>query len=396
MQSHLNRRNWIKSSLLSAGAMAVGSQFGFESAKASPLYDPNTNRLIYSPLMEEFVPPKFPDLSTLKARLCWNENPFGPSPSALAAFQKAATSGNYYSWNKLFELVEKIAVKEGVEPKNIMMGPGSSDLLEKTGLVLFMNGGNIISADPSYMSLVNVAKAMGAESKTVKLTDDYQHDLKKMAAEIDENTKMVYITNPNNPTGTVTNADDMYKYCAEISERVPVFIDEAYLELSDDGLASSMVRLVKEGKNVIVSRTFSKIHGMAGMRVGYIVAKEEMLKKVQKITRGGMGLTGASIAAASASIDDTEFLDKSKSSIAGSRKFTKELLDGLGYKYMPSQTNFIIFPISMQGDKFLEQVYAKKVAVRAFKFWDQQWIRVSMGTPEEMKIFSTVFQEIVG
>jgi len=266
MCAKITRRNWLKAGLMSAGAMTLGSAIPWQPA----LGYANAEKDDLVAYGENFfeLKPKRPDVRTLKARLNANENPYGPSPKAVEAFRKYATKGNRYSWNNLMELIEKIADKEGVKPENIMMGPGSSDLLEKTALVNFMKGGNIVSADPPYMSMINVAKSLGGEWKPVKLTKDYQHDLKGMEKMIDANTKLVYITNPNNPTATVTKSKDLMKFCNKVSDNVPIFLDEAYIELSDEGVAGSMVSLIPKGKNIIVSRTFSKIHGMAGVRAG--------------------------------------------------------------------------------------------------------------------------------
>ena len=390
----LPRRDWIKKSLLSLGAAAVIPSALWANT-VEEAQRGNRKFLYHSSSFNEFTPPKFPDLSTVKARLVWNENPHGPSKLAAKAFQDAVFEGNHYSWGILEDLVNKIAKKEGVQPNQVMMGPGSSDLLEKTALVLFQDGGNVVSADPSYMSLVSVAKACGGNWKAIKLTADYQHDLDAMEAEIDENTKLVYITNPNNPTATITDTEKLKDFCTRISNRVPVFIDEAYIELSDGGLANTMAPLVAEGKDVLVSRTFSKIHGMAGLRMGYMIGKPETLEKINKITRGGMGITGPSIAAASTSMDDTEYLTSCKAKLTEARKYTTDYLTSRGIDFMPSQTNFVIFPIDMEGDAFLEQIYARKVVVRAFKFWDQNWCRVSIGTMKEMKVFTDAIDEII-
>ncbi|MEM1136259.1 MAG: aminotransferase class I/II-fold pyridoxal phosphate-dependent enzyme [Bacteroidota bacterium] len=394
MSSNLSRREWLKKGLFASGALTFGAALPMNSMGFALKED--NKYIYYSNGFKELKAPKLPDLTTLKARLFLNENPFGPSKKALEALVKQAPSGNHYSWNHLMKLVGKIAEQEGVKPDNIMMGPGSSDLLEKTALVSFMGGGNIVSGDPAYMSLVNVAKSVNGKWKAVKLLDDYQHDLKKMEAAIDKDTKVVYITNPNNPTGTITDDKELYKFVERISDKVLVFVDEAYLELADKGLDASMVSLVAKGKNVIVSRTFSKIHGMAGIRVGYIVGLEDTLKSIQKITRGGMGITGPSIAAASASMDDKDFLEMSKSKIAESRKFTFDMLKSKGITYMPSQTNFVMFPLEMDGDTYLQKMYDQKVAVKVYKFWDKTWCRVSMGTMEEMKIFAQAFEQAVG
>lgn len=291
--------------------------------------------------------------------------------------------------------MQKIADKEGVTPDHIMMGPGSSDLLEKTALVLFQNDGNVISADPSYMSLVSVAKAAGGSWKAIKLTEDYQHDLDAMEAAIDDDTKLVYITNPNNPTATLTDTEKLKDFCRRVSDKVPVFVDEAYLELAPEGLDASMAPLVAEGKDVFVTRTFSKIHGMAGLRMGYMLGKKESLEAINEITRGGMGIAGPTIDAASASMDDIEYLTMCKEKIKEAREYTTAYLDSKGFDYMPSSTNFIIFPIDMEGDVFLEKIYDKSVVVRAFKFWDQNWCRVSMGTMEEMNYFTDAIDDIL-
>ncbi|WP_439132263.1 aminotransferase class I/II-fold pyridoxal phosphate-dependent enzyme, partial [Polaribacter sp.] len=155
-----------------------------------------------------------------------------------------------------------------------------------------------------------------------------------------------------------------------------------------------MNTLVAEGKNVIVARTFSKIHGMAGLRIGYVIGKKETLDVISEITRGGMGITGPSIAAATTSLENTDFLDMCKTKIADARAYTMSYLKENNYSYLPSETNFIIFEIPMEGKEFLKEIYGKRVAVRAFKFWDKNWCRVSIGTMDEMKTFTNAITEI--
>ena len=392
--TQINRRDWLKKGALTLGALAL-TPSEIWSNTVIEAQQSNRKFLYQNPVFDEFTPPELPDLSTVKARLVWNENPYGPSKKAAKAFQEKVFEGNHYSWKSLQQLVDKIAKKEGIQTNQIMMGPGSSDLLEKTALVLFKDGGNIVSADPSYMSLVQVAKACGGNWKAIKLTKDYQHDLDAMEAAIDEQTKLVYITNPNNPTATITDPKKLKDFCIRVSEKVPVFIDEAYLELTDAGDQNSMVSLVAEGKNVLVSRTFSKIHGMAGLRIGYMLGSTYLLEKIQQITRSGMGISGPTIAAASTSMNDALFLTSCKQKIKEARAYTQNFLTEMGINCMPSQTNFLIFPIQMDGNEFLEKIYDKKIVVRAFKFWDQNWCRVSIGTMEEMKIFTASIPEIL-
>ena len=391
--SNLSRRDWLKRGSLALGALTlVPSEIWSHNVA---LANEENRPFLYASnnYFNEYTPPfatNEEELTILRA----NENPYGPPASSIEAFQKEAFNGNRYSWKTLNDLKAKIAKKEGIQTDQILMGPGSSDLLEKVAMVLFQKGGDVISADPSYMSLIVVAKSVGGKWKSYKLLDDAQHDLDAMEAGIDENTKLVYICNPNNPSGSITDAKKLKAFCSRVSEKVPVFVDEAYIELSKNGIKDSMNSLVAEGKNVIVARTFSKIHGMAGLRIGYIIGKKETLDIISEITRGGMGITGPSIAAATTSMDNSEFLQSCRTKITEARNYTMEFLKENNYSYLPSETNFVIFEIPMEGKAFLKEIYARKVAVRAFKFWDKNWCRVSIGTLDEMKKFTSAINEI--
>lgn len=391
--TNYSRRNWLKKSTLTIGALALvpneiwsNNVLTAQKNNRTFLYNSNNYFNEYTPpLLEEETP-----LTILRA----NENPYGPPPKSAEAFQKEVFSGNRYSWKTLSNLKTKIAKNEGINPNQILMGPGSSDLLEKVAMVLFQKGGNVVSADPSYMSLIVVTKSVGGNWKSYKLLEDSQHDLDAMEAGIDSDTKLVYICNPNNPTGSITDAKKLKDFCRRVSKKVPVFVDEAYIELSKNGMKDSMNSLVAEGENVIVARTFSKIHGMAGLRIGYIIGKKETLDIISEVTRGGMGITGPSIAAATTSLENTDFLKMCKTKIADARAYTMSYLDKNNFSYLPSETNFIIFEIPMEGKEFLKKIYEKNVAVRAFKFWDKNWCRVSIGTMDEMKTFTNAISKI--
>lgn len=376
------------------GGLTIAPHLSFsESWKYSPKVDVK-GRAIYGPFFKEFID-ESASLEKISAKLNANENPYGPSPLGVEAFQKGASLGNRYAWRELFNLVDKLSAKEGVDSKNIMMGPGSSDLLEKVGLVFFMNGGNIVSADPAYMSMIKVAEAVGAEWKGVPLKSDWSHDLKKMEKAIDDETKLVYICNPNNPTGSLTNGDELEAFCRRVSDRVPVFVDEAYLEFLSEEEQKSMVSLVAEGKDVIVARTFSKIHGMAGLRVGYMMGLEKTLNKIQSITRGGMGITYPSIMAATKSLEDVEFQKKSRRLNSEARTYVCTELEKMGFEYIPSVTSFVLFPIEMEGKEFLKKMRKKEVAVRAFEIMNKNWCRVSIGTLDEMKLFTSALGSVL-
>jgi histidinol-phosphate aminotransferase len=332
----------------------------------------------------------------LKARLLANENPWGPSPKARLAIMDGAKTGNRYQHEAADSLRKMIAEFEGVSEDHILLAPGSSDVLEKMAIMHFMNGGNLVAADPAYMSLIKTAMAMKADWKKIRLTDTWAHDLEGMAKAVDKDTKMVYICNPNNPTGTLTDSDDIRAFIRKVAtDETTVFVDEAYLEFLPDYKSKSMVSMIKEGKNVVVARTFSKVHGMAGLRIGYGVMLPEMLEKVNTIWRGNMSLCKTSLLGAMASLEDTEFQKMSVKSTADARTQTVAGLTRLGFKPVPSHTSFMIFPISMAGKPFLDAMFTKGVGVRAFDIFGADYCRVSMGKPEEMELFLTALEEVL-
>lgn len=392
MSQKIDRRSLLKSGFMTLGGIAAMPAIG-AFANVPSRVDANGN-IFHSPLLRETFlenPPKTPPTMI---RINANENPYGPPKSAQKAVTESVATGSRYSWKELENLVGKIAKKEGVTPDHIMMGPGSSDLLEKVALVLFAKGGNVVSADPTYMSLVKVAEATGASWKAVPCKGDWSHDLKAMEAAIDKDTKLVYICNPNNPMGSITSGKELLDFCSRVADRVPIFVDEAYLELAVGADTQSMVSLLSQKKNVIIARTFSKIMGMAGLRVGYVAALPSTLDQIQKITRGGMGITQTSIAAAVASMDDNEFQDTTRKLNHEVKTYLCKNLDRMGYKYVTSYTNFVIFPINMPGKEMLQKMMAKGIMVRGYEIQGKPWCRVSMGTMDEIKQFVSALEAI--
>ncbi len=392
MSTNFNRRSWLKSAgLLTTGVLlektnlSKASEFPSQTnaqEKALTFWEWEKSDLTAKPV-------------AMKARLLANENPYGPSEMTKEAIINSINKGNRYGHAEAAELVDMIAKKEGVTKDCIMISPGSSDLLEKTAIIQFVKGGNIVSADPAYMSLIKTAESMSATWKPVPLTSTYQHDLKAMEAAIDAQTQLVYICNPNNPTGTITDGKALWDFCAKVSAKVPVFVDEAYLELMDPTIRMSMVGLVNEGKNVIVCRTFSKIYGMAGLRVGYIVAPPAIISKIDKITRSGMSMNVTAVNGAIAALKDTKFAEDCYKKNKECREYVCSELTKLGYQYMPSQTSFVLFPIQMDGKTFLGKMSERGIGVRSFEIYGQTYCRVSIGTMDEMKLFIDGFKKVM-
>ncbi len=385
--STLDRRKWLKSTaFLTAGLAAVPAfqPLAARSARVSKALKVWEHSLRFPP-----------DIDKLKARLLANENPYGPSDKVRLAIMESCSLGNRYGHRDAARLIDMIAEKEGVPKEYILLGPGSTALLEKTAIVQFRKGGNIVSGDPAYMSLIKTALAFEAEWKSVPLLKDYAHDLDGMARAIDGNTKLVYICNPNNPTGTITPAPALRKFCAAASEKTPVFVDEAYLEFLDKPEAASMIGLVREGRDVIISRTFSKIHGMAGLRIGYIVAQPERIEAISAMVRSTMGLCITSLKAAMASMEDVAFQANTRNWTAEAREYVYAELSKMGFDYIPSHTSFILFPIEMEGEQFLEKMFAERIGVRAFQIYDKPYCRVSMGTEEELGMFVAALKKVL-
>ena len=379
-----NRRSWLKTTALTAiGATAIP----FQSLASYPadLYrvDP----------MGMFIPDEV--LADISVRLYANENPYGPSPKARQALAEAAHLGNRYPWMQTPELRNMIAKKEGLKASNIMLGAGSTELLAKAGIAYGMaKGSNIVFASPTFMSLPNFAKAAGAKWKTVPLTASYAHDLDAMEAAIDSNTSLVYLCNPNNPTGTITPTNDIRAFCKRISKRVPIFVDEAYNDFHPTPKEAAVSDLIEEGYQIISARTFSKVHGMAGLRMGYIMAPDSMLKKISPFGGRDMTISIATLKAAIASYTDTDFIQSCLKKNRTTLDYVNVELEKKGIQYIPSYTNFMMFPIQMDTDSFRKKMAAKGVGIRGWMMNGKPWCRVSMGTMEEMEKFVDALNSI--
>lgn len=390
MTSRINRREWLRSAALlgagAAGLPAIGRSL-------APLTSTGTQ---VASRLKSIDFPFSPAEPGQLIRLNANENPYGPAPATRLTIMEAVARGNRYGHGEAGALRAAIAQKEGVPEDHILLGPGSTDLLEKTAIVTFTQpGGEIVSADPSYMSIINTAQVLGARWKPVPLTPSYAHDLTAMEAAVNAKTQLVYICNPNNPTGSITPAADLRAFCARVSEKAPVFVDEAYLEFLDNPVASSMVDLAAAGKQVIVARTFSKIHGMAGLRIGYLVAPPALLQRIETLTRTNMGLCITSILGASASLGEKEFQAACRTQTAEARNYVTGALTELGFEYIPSHTSFILFPIPIEGKVLLQKMYEAGIGVRAFTIDGKPYCRVSMGLPGELERFVESLRRIL-
>lgn len=391
MATSINRRQWLKNSTLATGSLAFlgGNLSNLLAAPASVVRTGATTLTLSEEEQLLLAPPD------LKARLSANENPFGPSPKAKQAIRDAIDKSYQYPFAYTQQLVDKIAAHEGLTKDHITLGPGSSPLLQAAAIHFGQKGGNIISGDPSYVNLPGDASEY-FKSKWIKvpLTEDYKLDLDAMEKAVNSETVLVYICNPNNPTGTVLDTEKLKGFCERVSRKVPVFIDEAYIDYVDDTDATTMIDCVRKGHNVIVARTFSKLYGFAGLRVGYIVAQPEMQEILFPYTKGGRALAAPSINAAVVAYKDSAFMQEALNKTKASKEFLYSVLKEENYAYIPSVTNFVMFPINIDGQRFSDEMMKRGVSVRFWKFNNQDWCRVSIGLMDEMKYFKEAFRQI--
>ncbi|MBP6506277.1 MAG: histidinol-phosphate aminotransferase family protein [Opitutaceae bacterium] len=369
---NLNRRQWLKTS---GAALAGLTLAGRLTAQTQPVVVADAS-------------------ATGPVQLSLNENPFGPSARAVMAMREQVERVCRYPFNRTPELIQALAAKEGVPDDHIVLGVGSGEILETYGVYLARDRGEVISARPGYFQLVGAMERMGATAVAVPLNERLEHDLEAMAAKIGPDTKCIYLCNPNNPTGTVVPPDKLRAFAIEVSKRVPVFIDEAYLECADDFAANTMVGLVRDGHNVTVARTFSKIYGLAGQRIGYGVMRPEMAKSVRTFMTGSVNLLG--VVAAQASLADAGYVEATRRKIkAGRDAFIAELKQ-LGRRYAEPQGNFVFFHTGRSIVEFQSAIRAEGVLVaRPFPPL-LDWCRISIGTPEEMAAAHAALRKVLG
>lgn len=386
----LNRREWLRNSALLTGGLTflpgiinrASANYHLPQTYTPPFDDRN-----FAYEYEETVP-------ALKARLFANENPFGPSDAAKKAIMEGISEGCRYPINQVSALEKKIIESEGLGEEYIMTSSGSSPLLRAAAIYFSKPGSNIVTADPTYNDIPEHCAAFGIKMNYVPLNTNYEFDLDAIEKKIDANTSLVYLCNPNNPTGTMVSGDKVRAFCDRVSKRTTIFVDEAYIDYADDPKATSAVVCLKKGSNIIIARTFSKLYGFAGLRIGYILAQPETIKKLAMYTAGNWCISGPSASGALATYKEqpytTDVLQKTKES----KEYLYKVLKEEGYSYIPSHTNFVMFPIKMDGKKFTDEMMKRGVGVRFWQFNNQQWCRVSLGRMDEMQAFAAAFKEI--
>lgn len=327
-------------------------------------------------------------------KLASNENPLGPSRKAVAAMRKAAAGVNLYPDGSAFYLKQKLAAKLGVTPAHLVLGNGSNEILEMLGHMLLSPEAEVIVSQYCFAVYPIVTALFGASLKVVPARE-YGHDLDAMLAAITPRTKVIFVANPNNPTGTAVSAGELEKFVRAVPSNVVVAMDEAYIEFLEDAL--DLVPRIHAGEfpNVILMRTFSKIYGLAGLRLGYGVANPEFIRELEKI-RQPFNINLIAQAAAIAALDDTAHAEKTRRLNTRGLKFYAREFRKLGLEYVPSHGNFILVRVG-NGSAVFDGLQKLGVIVRPMGGYQLgEWIRISIGTPKENERCLAALKQVLG
>jgi histidinol-phosphate aminotransferase len=285
-------------------------------------------------------------------------------------------------------------MREGVSPESVILGTGSGEVLAMAAIAYGLDKGEIVTADPSFFWLMNYAESLGAKIIRVPLDVNHVHDLKAMSKRVGANTKLVYMCNPNNPTATIVSSSQLRRFCEDTAKRTPVLVDEAYLEYTNDFPASSMIDLVRKGQNVIVLRTFSKIYGLAGIRLGYGLAKPEIAAQLKKFRM--TWLNPVSIKAGLAALQDADFVRESRRKNLETRKYFQSEMDALNLAYAASHGNFIWLNLGANQKDLPVKLAKNNIYIAGMnpRPLGSDWTRVTIGTSEEMRAVVRAMQTI--
>jgi histidinol-phosphate aminotransferase len=323
-------------------------------------------------------------------KLASNENPLGPSPKAVAAVKKALEGLNRYPDGSGFYLSQALAKHYDVDIATIILGNGSNELIELAVRTFLQPGDEVISADPSFVVYKMITQAAGGTNVIVPCKDG-RHDLDAMAERITDRTRIVFIANPNNPTGTINTKIEMDRFMARVPDHVLVAVDEAYFEYATHADYPDSLDYLRADKNVLALRTFSKIYGLAGLRIGYgitTLAIAELMNKVrQPFNTNSLAQVGALAALA-----DRKHVEKSVANNIEGKRFICQSFDQFGITYFPTETNFVMFETRIEGRELYTNLLKKGVIIRPM---GGNRLRVTIGLPDENKRFMAELEAII-
>mgnify|MGYP001478773617 CR=1 FL=1 len=326
-------------------------------------------------------------------KLASNENPLGPSPKAVAALRAKLDQLHLYPDGDCFYLKAGLAKKLGVAPETLIFGNGSNEIIELAARTFMRAGDEAVMAEQAFVVYQLIVQAVGGKSKQVPLRD-YTHDLDAIAAAISPQTRLVFLANPNNPTGTIFRREAWERFLAKVSPDVLLIVDEAYFEYVEDSNYPDSLKYHQEGRAILTLRTFSKLYGLAGLRIGYGVAPNELIAMMQRV-RQPFNVNAPAQWAALAALDDAEHVQRSLTVNRQGLEYLRSEFEKLGLASVPSQGNFILVRVG-KGLEVFKQLLAQGVIVRpmgGYKF--PEHIRVTVGTMDENRKFIAALQKVI-
>jgi histidinol-phosphate aminotransferase len=330
-----------------------------------------------------------------RIRLSLNENPFGPSPKAVEAIKADLSDLSRYTGDELDTLTDAIAAHENIGQGCIVIG----EILDSLGLYLSAQGGpggEFIYSEPGYTALVDAVAPAGGVVVGVPLNDKLENDLPALAAKVNDKTRAVYLVNPHNPTGTVSDAIQFIDFVRELSRRTFVIVDEAYLEFAPDFAQRTVSGLVREGAQVAVFRTFSKIHGLAALSIGYTLAPRQLATSLKRTGIGAFfGLNRLSLVAAAASLNDSGYINSVRDKVAAEREAWHALFRERGLRYSNSLGNFVFFDARKPQQTIAAALADQGIAIGRAQPPLDNWVRISIGRPEENAITRKAVSELL-
>lgn len=329
-------------------------------------------------------------------KLSFNENPLGPSPKAIAAMQKALLDLNYYPSSRGEAVMQRIAVKEGVQPGNVILSNGADDMILLVAQTFLEPEDEVIIPEITFVQYLASAHLMGAKPVLSPLKEDYSIDTQALLARITPKTKLIFLCNPNNPTGTIVSAQELKELLRQIPEEVLLVVDEAYHEYAAGGAGyRSAVEFVQQHKNVLVIRTFSKIYSLAAARIGYGIGHPGIIDAINHV-RPPFNVNSIAQAGAFASLDDEEHVSESLRVNTEGKYMLYEAFEALGLKYVKSYGNFVFVDTGRDSNKLFDALAKRGIVVRILTGHGLSTsLRVSIGRPQDMKAFIEAFTEII-
>ena len=321
-------------------------------------------------------------------KLASNENPLGPSPKALAAIKRHAREVNLYPDGNVFYLRQALSRHHGIQPEQIMFGNGTDELIIWLALTYLSPRDMMIISQYSFVRYQMAAQLVGAHYRTIPLVE-WRHDLRAMARAVSTNTRAIFLANPENPVGTMVGRPEFERFLKAVPKRVLIVLDQAYYEYVQSKDYFNGIEYVERHPNLVVLRTFSKAHGLAGLRVGYGVADPQIVNDVNRV-RPPFNVNRLAQEAAIAALDDTEFLRRSIKLNEAGRRYLYGEFERLGLEYVPSETNFVLVRVgsgSADGAAIAQAMMRRGVIVRPMAgFGLLDYIRITIGRPEENRL----------